>query len=205
MNCLFVARMAGSTPRALRARFALLAGAIALLAPALALADVSTGYRSLYADRKAYAIGDTVQILVVESTQAQSAAGTGANSATELSLAARADNSAAAGALALAGEAGGNGQTSRSGSVRTVVTAQVSDITAEGNLVLDANQEVVINDEQQRIRIHGVARRLDITADNYVPSNRLAQASIRIEGSGSVSGAQRPGFLFRFFKWMRLL
>lgn len=205
MNCLFTLRMAGSTRRAMRARHAVLAGAIAVLAPALAIADVATGYRSLYADRKAYAIGDTVQILVVESTQAQSAAGTGANSATELSLAARADNSAAAGALALAGEAGGNGQTSRSGSVRTVVTAQVSGITAEGNLVLDANQEVVINDEQQRIRIHGIARRLDITADNYVPSNRLAQASIRIEGSGSVSGAQRPGILFRFFKWMRLL
>lgn len=162
-------------------------------------------YRSLYADRKAHAIGDTVQILVIESTQAESTAGTGANSATQISLNARADNSLAAGALALAGDAGGNGQTTRSGSVRTVVTAQVTRITDEGNLVLDANQEVVINDEKQRISIHGIARALDITADNYVPSNRLAQATIRIEGSGSVSGAQRPGIVFRFLKWMRVL
>lgn len=162
-------------------------------------------YRSLYADRKAHAIGDTVQILVIESTQAESTAGTGANSATQISLNARADNSLAAGALALAGDAGGNGQTTRSGSVRTVVTAQVTRITDEGNLVLDAHQEVVINDEKQRITIHGIARALDITADNYVPSNRLAQATIRIEGSGSVSGAQRPGIVFRFLKWMRVL
>lgn len=167
--------------------------------------ELADNYRSLYADRKAYAIGDTVQILVIESTQAESTAGTGANSATNISLNARADNSLAAGALALAGDAGGNGQTTRSGSVRTVVTAQVTEITEDGNLVLDANQEVVINDEKQRIAIHGIARRLDITADNYVPSNRLAQATIRIEGSGSVSGAQRPGIVFRFLKWIRLL
>ncbi|XVN16188.1 flagellar basal body L-ring protein FlgH [Pseudomonas corrugata] len=43
------------------------------------------GYRSLTGDRRGYHLGDTLTVLVVESTTAQSAAGTGADSNTDIS------------------------------------------------------------------------------------------------------------------------
>lgn len=194
-------------PRRARAGILRLGTALIAVTAGIAIAGElpADGHRSLYADTKAHRVGDTVQVLVLESTQAESSAGTGLAGSNGLTVAGRADNSAAGGNLSLAGDARGNGQTSRSGSVRSIVTAQVTAITADGNLVLDASQEVVVNDEKQRIVVHGIARPLDISADNYVPSNRLAQATIRIDGSGPVAGAQKTGVIFRFLKWMHLL
>lgn len=188
-----------------RAALALLLGLGLNTGAAAASEEFLDNYRPLVADRKAHKVGDTVQVVIVESTQAESSAGTGSVSATGISAAANTSDRSESGALGLNGDARGNGQTTRSGSVRSVVTAQVIGITEEGNLVLDAKQEVVINDESQQIFISGIARPLDITPDNYIPSNRLANASIKVSGVGTVANSQRQGIVFRFLKWIRIL
>lgn len=175
------------------------------IAPAHAAPGTGDGLSSLYADRKAHRVGDTVQVIVLESTRAESSAATGTGSSGDFRLAGHADRASATGSLALSGDARGNGQTSRAGSVRTVLTAQVTALTPEGHLVLEANQEVAVNDERQHVSVRGIAREADISAGNEIASNRLAQAVIRIDGSGPLAGAQRPGILFRFLKWVRLL
>lgn len=189
-------------------RLAGLLPALLLLCPLAASAQPAYDldkYRPLYADRKAYSVGDTVQVVIVESIQAESSAGTGSASTTGISASGNADNSSASGALGINGDASGNGQTSRSGSVRTVVTAEVTGVTQEGNLWLAGEQTLIINDERQQIKLSGIARPLDITPDNFIPSNRLANASIEISGVGTVSNSQRQGVVFRFLKWLRIL
>lgn len=186
-----------------------LTGVLALIAatPAITRADDAwlDNYRPLSADRKARAVGDTVQVVIIESTQAESSAGTGSSSTTGFNVSGHADDSNFSAGLGIGGDADGNGQTSRSGTVRSVVTARVVNIDPEGNLVLEARQEVAVNDESQLVEVYGIARPLDITPDNYIPSNRLADSTIRINGTGAVADSQRRGIVFRFLKWLHIL
>jgi len=46
--------------------------------------------------------------------------------------------------------------------------------------------------------VRGIVRHADLTADNFVPSNRIAQMEITIKGKGVVGDAiRRPFILYR--------
>jgi len=56
----------------------------------------------------------------------------------------------------------------------------------------------VVNSENQLVTVRGVARAADITPDNLVRSDHLAQLDVRINGKGVVGDAvRRPFFLYR--------
>ncbi len=165
-------------------------------------------YRSLASDRRAYEVGDVLTVVVVESTTAESAAGTAANSTTGISANAGVSGTGNAHAyavnMAVAGDSSGTGQTSRRGQVRTRVAVQV--IGKTGDLLrVKGEQIVTVNDEKQTVRITGLIRPDDIAGDNTVLSSRLADANIEIAGNGAVTQAQRQNIIFRFLKWIRVI
>jgi len=162
-------------------------------------------YRSLMSDRRAYQIGDTLTVMVLESTTAESAAGTGAKSNTDITATANnSDNNYKAG-VGISGNTNGTGQTSRRGQVRTNVAVRISEVLPNGLLKVQGEQKVTINNEKQHIKIAGVVRADDISYDNTILSNRLADAHIDIIGDGVVSDAQRQNIIFRMLKWLRIL
>lgn len=163
------------------------------------------GYKALVSDRRAYEVGDALTVLVVESTTAESAAGTGANGATEISASAHNSDRQYGAGLAIAGDTTGAGQTSRRGQVRTKVAVRVTEKLPGGLLRIAGDQTVTVNDEKQHITISGLVRPDDITGDNTVPSHRLAEASIEIVGDGVVAQAQKQNIIFRVLKWLRLI
>jgi len=162
-------------------------------------------YRSLIGDRRAYHVGDALTVLVVESTTAESAAGTGANSKTGISASAGDGSHDFQGGLAVQGDTSGTGQTTRRGQIRANVSVRVIEQLAEGLLRVKGEQVVTINDEQQQIRVTGLVRPDDISYDNTVFSYRLADGQIDIIGDGVVTDAQKQNIFFRFFKWLRIL
>lgn len=184
--------------------------AVSMLAmPGLALANQSLinpdGYRPLTGDRRAYHVGDTLTVLVVESTSAQSAAGTGANSKTSITANVTDGHHQLAGGLGVQGDTTGTGQTTRSGQIRTNVSVRVIEELPDGQLRVKGESGVRINDEQQQIRVSGLVRPDDISYDNTVLSYRLADAQIDIIGDGVVNDSQKQNIFFRFLKWVRIL
>jgi len=163
------------------------------------------GYRSLTGDRRGYHVGDTLTILVVESTSAQSAAGTGADSSTDISARLGWDNNNHQGRLGLQGDSSGKGQTNRSGQIRTNVSVRIIDQLPEGLLRVSGEQLVTVNDEKQQVRISGLVRPDDIAYNNTVLSYRLADAQIDIVGDGVITDAQKQSIVFRTLKWLRIL
>lgn len=181
---------------------------IGLLVPVLASAQSlidADGYRSLTGDRRGHHIGETLTVLVIESTTAESSAGTGADSQTNVDLSANAEDHSYQAGLGLQGDTSGTGQTSRSGQVRANVSVRIIDKLPEGLLRVSGEQVVTINDEQQQIRISGLVRPDDISYDNTVLSFRLADAQIDIIGDGVVTEAQKQNIVFKFLKWLRIL
>lgn len=167
-------------------------------------------YRSLASDRRAYDVGDLLTVVVVESTTAESAAGTGAKSTTGITGTAGIGGSSGqhdhqySANMAIAGDSSGTGQTTRRGVVKTKVAVRVTEKTG-GLLRVEGEQTVTVNDEEQRVKVKGLVRPDDIAGDNTVLSTRIADAHIEISGDGAVTQAQKQNIFFRFLKWLRII
>src|SRR5262249_36768310 len=92
----------------------------------------------------------------------------------------------------------GEGTTSRSHQLSTTVSARVTHVLPNGNLVVEGVRQIGINSEQQTISLRGIVRPSDLAADNSVLSDRLAMLDVRVNGKGVVGDAiRRPNFLYR--------
>jgi len=92
----------------------------------------------------------------------------------------------------------GQGTTSRGTTLTTTLTARVTQVLPNGNLVLAGSKDVQVNSEHQEVIVRGVIRPIDLGPDNQVTSDRLAQLEVRINGKGVVNDAvRRPFFLYR--------
>lgn len=91
--------------------------------------------------------------------------------------------------------------TSRRTNVTAVVTAHVTHVMPNGNLVIEGAKEVAVNSERQIVWIRGVVRQADLEQDNSVGSDRVAMLDLRVNGRGVVAAAiKRPNALYRFFR-----
>jgi flagellar L-ring protein precursor FlgH len=162
-------------------------------------------YRSLAADHRAQQEGDTLTVLVVESAQASSRAGTGSSSAWDI----RVEGEDGAGrrrvGAGLDSNSEGLGGTSRSGALQAQLTVTVVSVESNGMLRVSGEQNLVVNGERQRIRLSGRVRPEDIDQGNRLPSNRIADAEIEFTGQGVVSESQRRNIFQRVLGWLGVL
>jgi flagellar L-ring protein precursor FlgH len=92
----------------------------------------------------------------------------------------------------------GQGETSRSTTLTTTLTARVVDVLPSGDLVIEGVKKVGVNAEQQTVTVRGIARWNDLGANNLIRSDRLASLDIQVNGKGVVGDAvRRPNFLYR--------
>jgi flagellar L-ring protein precursor FlgH len=91
----------------------------------------------------------------------------------------------------------GSGSTERSGALNALITARIIEILPNGNLMIEGNREVRINNENQIITLTGMIRPRDISADNMVQSTYIADARIAYSGTGILNDRQKPGWLTR--------
>jgi flagellar L-ring protein precursor FlgH len=157
-------------------------------------------------DLRASQVDDIVTIVVSEQSTATATGSTktARNSKASYSVTALAGVTKAAGPWAnLAGATGtssldGQGATSRQTTMTTTLTARVTQVLPNGNLVLSGSKDVQVNSEHQEVLVRGVIRPIDLSPDNQVGSDRLAQLEVRINGKGVVNDAvRRPFILYR--------
>ncbi len=92
----------------------------------------------------------------------------------------------------------GQGTTSRESTLTTTVTAEVTDVLPNGNLVIQGQKEISVNSEKQVITVRGIVRPDDLSPGNSIPSDRIARMEVRVNGRGVVNDAvKRPFFLYR--------
>ncbi len=165
-------------------------------------ARLSDGVR----DVRASQVDDVITILVAESASAVARGSTKtarASSATN-SIGALAGVTRAAGPLAnLAGVSGdtqlnGDGATSREAALSTTLSARVTRVLPNGNMMVEGSKALQVNSEQQTVTVRGVVRPADLTPDNIIQSSRISDLEVRINGKGVVGDAvRRPMFLYR--------
>src|SRR5690606_17880644 len=163
---------------------------------------------SLYGDRIARDVGDLLTITLVESTTAQTSATTQVSKDSELSTGV---TSLFGGPVSFKGrdilsasangERGfdGQGKSSQSNRLQGSVTVSVIQRLPNGNLVVQGQKNLRLNQGDELVQIQGIARPQDISRDNTVPSSRVGEARIVYGGRGALAQSNAMGWLSRFF------
>jgi flagellar L-ring protein precursor FlgH len=84
----------------------------------------------------------------------------------------------------------GSGQVQRNEAVTIRLAGVVTQVLPNGNLVVSARQEFLVNHELRELQVTGVIRPQDIASDNTVLHDRMAEARITYGGRGELTEVQ---------------
>jgi flagellar L-ring protein precursor FlgH len=163
---------------------------------------------ALFADLKARRVGDVLTIVLNENTNASKSATTTTSKAS-----ATADtgpqlfgksittkgipilDTTLSGSNTFAGA----GSATQGNSLVGSLTVTVTNVESNGNLVVEGDKSLKLNQGDEFIHISGVIRPADIATNNTVTSDKLADAHISYSGKGVINSANEMGWLTRFF------
>jgi flagellar L-ring protein precursor FlgH len=164
-------------------------------------------YVNPFLDRTARQAGDILTILISESSTASFSAATTASKKDGNAIAkligpdflTRLFPNLGTGATSTTD---GKGNTNQAGRVSARMTAVVKSVLPNGNLVIEGIRMVRVNKEEQVFFLSGIVRRDDIRPDNTILSESLANAEIRLDGTGQISDRTRRGILTKILDWL---
>lgn len=169
------------------------------------------GSGSIFGDAKAHQVGDLITINVSESASATRNLGTSkskdASHTTSLaavlgfetSLANKNPNFTPSSALDIADKKSftGSGSTNNSDTLTASVTAVVTKVYPNGNMVVVGRRQLTINQQPQELTFSGVVRPTDIAPDNTISSSKVAQVKISYGSGGELATVTHEGWLSR--------
>ena len=91
----------------------------------------------------------------------------------------------------------GRGGASQSNSLIGRVSVTVVRVLPNGTLEILGQKKLTLNNGNEYIQLHGVVRPEDISAENVITSDRIANAEIKYIGAGDTADTARPGWLRR--------
>jgi flagellar L-ring protein precursor FlgH len=156
------------------------------------LGDISTDY-------KAQRLNDAIVILVsVQTTAAQSG-----TSSYKRDFQTTSGITGLAGAVKTTGlnplfnansstQLAGQGATSSNTLFQTSLTGQVISVLPSGNLVVEAQRKIFMNNQHEDVTIRGVVRPGDIGPNNAISSASLSNLEIEMKGKGIIADSTRP-------------
>jgi len=167
----------------------------------------------LFEDIKARRIGDMITVVLQEQTDAEKSADTGTSKSTSTEIMdpiifgnspTHNGNPIFRNSLESEHAFDGAGESSQSNSLSGSVTVSVVEVLANGNLRVQGEKWISINQGEEYIRLRGIVRPSDINADNTISSTRVANAQIQYSGNGLLNETNSMGWLARFFNgpWM---
>jgi len=167
-------------------------------------ADVA---RPLFEDVKARRVGDLLTVILAEQTDASKTATTGIkkDSTTDISAPTLlgkdvtvAGNPAST-SLDSSNAFTGSSDSAQSNKLQGNITVTVSKVLPNGNLAVQGEKWIAINQGEEYVRLRGIVRPLDITSANTVLSTQVANAQISYRGKGATADSNSMGWLTRFF------
>lgn len=166
----------------------------------------------MFVDMKGQTVGDIITVVIVESASASKEATTETDRTSSMSagitnvfglekyisqLGNSAINPAAMVDATTTNDFSGGGKTARKENLVATLTTQVVEVLPNGNLKIEGNKTVTVNNEMQIVKLSGIVRSADVSPRNIVDSKNILNARIAYIGEGVISDKQQQGWLVR--------
>ncbi|HVI08291.1 MAG TPA: flagellar basal body L-ring protein FlgH [Candidatus Binatia bacterium] len=160
---------------------------------------------NMVADYKASRVGDLVTINI---SQNLSSTSTG-NVSTARTFSANSGITALGGHISTSGVANlfspnssqtlsGKAQATSTTALTTTLTGRVAAVLPTGTLVVEAERQIMMNDQRETVVLRGMVRPGDLDATNTVASNSVGNLEVEVKGKGVITdGTHRPNSLIR--------
>jgi len=173
--------------------------------------------RGLFADFRAYRVGDLVTIRIDESSEAAGDARTNMDRESTESmgmpslfgltsaLQTQFPDLDPSKLMEFMGKSAfhGRGDTSRDTKVIGSIAVRVKKVLPNGDLFVEGTKVILINDEEVHIYVSGAIRAEDIDSSNAVSSSAIADAQIEFSGRGVLTENQQQGWFAKLFAKIR--
>ena len=183
--------------------------------------SIFTNGRDLFGDLRSYQaaeiqVGDLITVLLNETTQASRTSGLSTSRETEndvigidqknsiinkLGFGAGFMTNAETDGSAISSE--GAGTAGQTASLTGSISAMVTEVLANGNLVIVGEKQLALTEGTEFIQVKGIIRPADIQPDNTILSQRIAHAQISYRGTGQLARASNTswgtGLLYKFW------
>jgi flagellar L-ring protein precursor FlgH len=166
----------------------------------------AASYRPLFEDRRARMVGDILTIAINERTSAGKQASSAASKSSQLDFGIPklfGVSSSLLGNLGIStsldASAADKGAVASSNNFTSVITVTVTDVLANGNLVVSGEKQIALDKGVEYVRFSGVVRPDSITAGNIVSSTQVADARVEYRTDTRVDTAAVVSSLARFF------
>ncbi len=168
-----------------------------------------TGSRAFFRDQRATRVGDIMTVVIAINDKAELENETkrertnaengkiGGLLGYEQQLAKWLPDAAGTGDLVdvnTTGSSNGKGSVGRKEQVNLRVAATITQVLPNGNLVITGKQQMVVNYDLRELEISGVIRPEDISSENTVNYDQIAEARITYGGRGQVMDVQQARY-----------
>jgi flagellar L-ring protein precursor FlgH len=165
-------------------------------------------HKGLFEERRAVRVGDTLTVMLNETTRASKDIGTnarrlssnGLNAGFNMSTGTTATPTAINGGLNTNGNTNfdSKGGSSASNQFLGTITVTVLEVLPNGNLNVAGEKRLAVGHEEEVIRFGGIVSPSTLQG-NTVLSSQVADARIEYRGQGSTDQIQNPGMLTKLF------
>jgi flagellar L-ring protein precursor FlgH len=162
--------------------------------------------RTLFEDRRARYVGDTMTIVISERTAASTQSNTSVSRSGSISAAVPVvkglpGKSLQGMELSASSENSfeGEGDAAANNVFNGNIAVTVVEVLGNGNLLVSGEKQIAIGHGTEYIRLSGVVNPYFISTANTINSANVADARIEYKASGAISEAQVMGWLARFF------
>ncbi|MDD3608507.1 MAG: flagellar basal body L-ring protein FlgH [Halothiobacillaceae bacterium] len=158
---------------------------------------------SLFTDMRPYRVGDILTVLLSEQTNASKSAttSTGKSQSVDVGVTRLLNVPIDWANAGIEGERDfkGTGDSSQKNNLSGNITVTVARVLPNGNLMIQGEKFLSLNQGTEFVRLSGIVRPSDIKPDNTVESTRVANARIAYGSDGVINDANNMGWLARFF------
>ncbi len=163
----------------------------------------NTDAGNLYADLRAYRVGDILLVKLLENTNGSKKSSTNNSKDATITVPTpvmfghnipgleQTVNSSSS--------FKGAGDSDQSNSLTGDISVTVARVLPNGNLVIKGEKWIKINTGREYIRLTGIVRPVDIDPDNSVLSTKVSNPRIEYSATGQLADANKQGWAGRFF------
>ena len=166
----------------------------------------------MFVDMKGRTVGDIITVVIIENASASKEATTETDRKSTMSAGVTnlfglekyigqigndAINNASLIKAATENDFEGGGKTERKETLAATLTTQIIEVLPNGNLRIEGNKTVTVNNEMQIVTLSGIVRSADVSPRNIVDSQNILNARIAYVGKGVISDKQQQGWLVR--------